>query len=79
MALAVPRHVESSWTRDQTCVPCVGRQILIHSATKEVLRVLDNKKVHLQVHSKPYVLCPHHSGGSDAFKCLTNLVIVQNI
>ena len=31
-----PRHVGSSWTRDQTCVPCIGRQILIHWTTKEV-------------------------------------------
>ena len=26
-----PRHVGSSWTRDQNLVPCIGRQILIHS------------------------------------------------
>ena len=30
-------HVESSWIRDQTCVPCIGRQILIHYTTREIL------------------------------------------
>ena len=38
--LVVPQHVESSWTRDHTCVPCIGRQILIHCATREVLNIL---------------------------------------
>ena len=30
MGLAVPRHVKSSQTRDQTCVPCIGRWVLNH-------------------------------------------------
>ena len=34
---SVPRHVESSQTRDQTPVPCIGRQILSHWTTREVL------------------------------------------
>ena len=29
-------HVESSWTRDGTCIPCVGRHILNHWTTREV-------------------------------------------
>ena len=28
--LVPPQYVGSSWTRDQTHVPCIGRQILIH-------------------------------------------------
>ena len=36
MHLVALRHVESSWTRDQTHVPCIGRQILIHCTTREV-------------------------------------------
>ena len=28
--LVVPWHVESSWTRDQAHVPCIGRQTLNH-------------------------------------------------
>ena len=36
MELVAPQHVESSWTRDRTCVPCIGRQILIHCTTREV-------------------------------------------
>ena len=36
MRLIALRHVESSWTGDRTHVPCIGRQILIHRATREV-------------------------------------------
>ena len=36
--LAALRHVGSSWTRDRTHVPCIGRQILNHCATREVPR-----------------------------------------
>ena len=35
--LVAPRHVGSSWTRPQTPVPCVGRRILNHCATREAL------------------------------------------
>ena len=31
--LSCPETVESSWTRDGTCVPCIGRQILNHWTT----------------------------------------------
>ena len=34
--LVAPRHVESSRTRNRTCVPCVGRQVLFHCASREV-------------------------------------------
>ena len=33
--LDVPQHVESSRTRDRTCVPCIGRWVLIHCTTRE--------------------------------------------
>ena len=32
-SFVVPLHVGSSWTRDQTCVPFIGRQILNHWTT----------------------------------------------
>ena len=35
--LATLQYFESSLTGDQTCVPCIGGQILIHCATREVL------------------------------------------
>ena len=38
LGLVVPWHVESSWTRHRTCVPCIGRWILIQCATREVLK-----------------------------------------
>ena len=31
-------HVESSQTRDRTCVPCISRRILYHWTTREVQR-----------------------------------------
>ena len=34
--LVAPWHVGSSWTRDRSCVPCIGKQILNHCATREV-------------------------------------------
>ena len=39
MDLVAQRHVGSSWTRAQTHVPCIGRQILNHCATREALRL----------------------------------------
>ena len=38
--LAAPRHVGSSWTRARTRVPCIGRWILNHCATREVLYLI---------------------------------------
>ena len=38
MGLVAPRHVESSWTRDRSCVPSLGRRILNHWTTREVLK-----------------------------------------
>ena len=37
MGLVALQHVGSSWTRAQTHAPCIGRQILNHGATREVL------------------------------------------
>ena len=34
--LAALRHVGSSWARDRTRVPCIGRWILNHCSTREV-------------------------------------------
>ena len=36
MGLVAPQHVGSSQTRAQTRVPCIGRRILNHCATREV-------------------------------------------
>ena len=35
--LVALQHVGSSQTRDQTCVTCIGWQILNHWATREIL------------------------------------------
>ena len=34
--LAALRHEGSSWTRDQTHVPCIGMRLLIHYTTREI-------------------------------------------
>ena len=39
MGLVAPWHVESSQIRDRTRVPCIGRQIPIHCAIREVPQV----------------------------------------
>ena len=39
VGLAAPWHVGSSQTMDQTHVLCIGRQILIHCATRKVPKV----------------------------------------
>ena len=39
MGLVAPRHVGSSRTRARTYVPCIGRWILNHCATREVLEM----------------------------------------
>ena len=39
MGLVALRHVGSSWTRVCTHVPCIGRRILNHCATREPLFV----------------------------------------
>lgn len=36
MAPVSPRHVESSWTKNQTGVPCTGRQTCNHRTIREV-------------------------------------------
>ena len=36
--LVAPQRVESFWTRDWTCVPCIGKWILNHWTTREVLK-----------------------------------------
>ena len=36
MGLAAVRHMESSLTRGQVHVPCIGRQVLSHWTTREV-------------------------------------------
>ena len=41
--------MESSQTRDETCVPCIDRQILIQYTTMEVLDWLFNRKFYLYV------------------------------
>ena len=48
--LVAPRHVGSSPTRARTCVPCIGRRILNHCATREVpTQLLLNCSLYLNI------------------------------
>ena len=49
--LVALRHVGSSRTRDRTCVPCIGRRILNHCATREALDFADSS-VNFGFHTK---------------------------
>ena len=47
MGFVAQWHVESSQTREQICVPCIGRQIPIHCTTREVPSVSFFKIPHI--------------------------------
>ena len=68
--LAALRYMKSSRTRDQTRVPCIGKQILIHCTTREVLEFTSCDFLPLRVshffslpatspHSAALLLCDH--------------------
>ena len=46
MGLAASGHTESSQTKDQTCVLCIGRRILNHWTIKEVLILISGGYFH---------------------------------
>ena len=54
IGLVAPWHVGSSWTRDRTHVPCIGRRILSHCATREVPQIFCELGI-LNNHSCPYI------------------------
>ena len=60
--------VGSSRTRDQTLVPCVGRQILNHWITREVLTELSISE-HLQYSSSMKVTLTAHLKLRDQKRC----------
>ena len=39
-AQLTPRHAGSSWARNQTCVPCIGRRILNQRTVREVPKIV---------------------------------------
>ena len=65
MGLVVPGHVGSSRTRARTCVPCIGRWILNHCATREApqdfiffnrLYLLEQSQVHCKTEQEVQVV-----------------------
>ena len=61
--LVAPQHAGSSWTRDQTQVPCTGRRILNHCTTREVPVFFFLKKklffspLNLSIYLSIYLFC----------------------
>ena len=62
MGLAAPWHVWSSQTRDQTRVPCIGRWILNHRTTREVLACASSfltvSLLGVRIRHKAPIMCP---------------------
>ena len=54
LALVAQQHVDPSWSRDQTRVLCIGRWILTHYTTREVLATFfsSDKRADMRVHSR---------------------------
>ena len=61
-----PRHVGSSRTRARTRVPCIGRWILNHCATREVPRMIFLR----EYISSPTVYQPKQQNWEEKPKCL---------
>ena len=81
-------HVKSFWTGDQTWVPCIGRWILNHWTTKEVLYIFKynfwGKIISFELKKKIYLAAPDqlcHVGSSSLTRnrtwapCLGNRVL----
>ena len=54
--VAIPFSRGSSWPRDQTCISCIGRWVLYHSATREVNTDRGGKGRQLDILKKIYFL-----------------------
>ena len=73
--LVAPRHVGSSQTRARTRVPCIGRQILNHCATREaqetkfkiLIETVKAGHSNSKAHTPPAPLqCCHEAGAAPA-------------
>ena len=70
---AAPRHVGSSGTRARTCVPCTGRRILNHCATREA----PDTHFLIQI-SNSYSLLSTYLV-ADAIKCFSGVLYFRKI
>ena len=74
MGLVALQRVGSSQTRDRTCVPCIGRQILIHCTTREVLSFTSFNLPPLHPHRPTTIGTNHYE-----LQCLVNEVLVYKL
>ena len=72
--LVAQRYASYSQTRDQTCVPCIGRQILIHCTTREVLSFTSFNLPPLHPHRPTTIGTNHYE-----LQCLVNEVLVYKL
>ena len=80
--LVAPQHVGSSQTRAQTRVPCIGRQILNHCATREARDTLLIAPEHMDFQPWVFVLIHQEERIRILFKIYTKgiyLFILQNV
>ena len=69
--LVAPRHVGSSWTRARTRVPCIGRRILNHCATREAqIYCFNIEKLHIHF----FCLCKYEEYVQQQNNCKTIIV-----
>ena len=57
MGWMAPWHVVSSWTRDWTCVPCIGRRIFNQWTTREALKVHFSQMLSTAQRKHHYTCC----------------------
>ena len=70
--VAISSSWGSSWPRNCTCIPCIGRQILYHCATRETLQIwtcYTQPFSHVQLFATPCtivrLLCPQDFPGKN--------------
>ena len=72
MGLVAPRHVGSSWTRARTHVPCIGRRIRNHCATREAPSFLIKTKFLHRVELQVSLYKGENEGPKSSQRCLAS-------
>ena len=73
MGWVAPWHVRSSWTRDWTRVPCIGRWILNHWATREAPAASFEAPPMTPCLSLPLCACPWCRSHLPIYLCIPSI------